>query len=157
MKKHFIKYTFVAMSISLLGLASCSSKPNDEELKKELDKQMQANAMYSGISASVNSGIVTLTGECAGNDCATEIEKQLRQNEHLDSVNNQISMKLQETDLTLRSSVLSIVSKYQGVEADVAAGTVILRGNISKAMLQPLMTELSSLQIKKLDNQMVVK
>jgi hypothetical protein len=62
-----------------------------------------------------------------------------------------------KTDLTLRTSVQTIISKYQGVQADVVAGVVILRGTIQRDQLQPLMNELSSLSAKKIDNELAVQ
>ena len=61
------------------------------------------------------------------------------------------------TDLTLRTSVQSIVTKYAGVQAEVASGEVVLRGTISRDLLEPLMTELKALNAKKIDNQLAIK
>ena len=43
------------------------------------------------------------------------------------------------------------------MQADVAAGVIVLRGNINRDNLQFLMSDLSILHPQKIDNQLVVK
>jgi hypothetical protein len=59
--------------------------------------------------------------------------------------------------MTMRTSVQSIITKYPGVQADVTAGVIVLRGNINRDNLQSLMSDLSILHPQKIDNQLVVK
>ncbi len=156
MNPYNFKKILFASFICLFSFVACNNKPDDKEIQKKVDDQMQADARFAGITATVNNGIVTLTGECEGADCASNIGREIKQNDKVDSVNNEIQMKVPETDLTLRTSVQTIISKYNGVDAEVALGVIVLRGTISKDQLQPLMTELSALNPIKIDNQMVV-
>jgi len=137
--------------------ASCNNKPTDAELQKSVDTTLKNNNNYTGVTASVNKGIVTLNGTCQGENCATDIEKKIKQDDNIDSVINNIHESVQETDLTLRTSVEAIISNYPGVEADVAAGVVVLRGSIARDHLAELMDSISALNPAKIDNQMVVK
>ncbi len=61
------------------------------------------------------------------------------------------------TDLTMRTSVQSIITKYPGVQADVAGGVIVLRGTIDRDNLQSLMSDLGTLHPDKIDNQLAVK
>jgi osmotically-inducible protein OsmY len=135
---------------------SCNNKPNDKELQENITRQLQENAGYKGVNTSVKDGIVTLDGSCEGDDCAAQAAKQAAGVAGVDSVQNNIQAD-NKTDLTLRTSVQSIISKYEGVQADVAAGVVVLRGSINRNQIQPLMNELTNLQPKKIDNQLAIK
>jgi hyperosmotically inducible periplasmic protein len=156
MKYYMLKHISILPLIILFFVTGCDNKPDDAAIQESVDERMQANAMYEGVTATVANGVVTLNGECDGENCVTNIENEIRQDKNVDSVINNISQAETETDLTLRTSVQSITSKYGGVQADVDHGVIILRGNISKDQLQPLMNEISTLQPKKIDNQMLV-
>lgn len=152
----FIKTTRLLPLLAVCFFASCDSRPNDKEIQESVDEKMRANNRYEGITATVANGIVTLNGECDGDNCATNIENELKQDDDVDSIVNNIRQAETQTDLTMRTSAQSITSKYAGVQADVDGGIITLRGTISKDQLQPLMNEISALQPKKIDNQMVV-
>ena len=92
--------------------------------------------------------MVTLTGTCNGNGCVADVEKNVAKIGGVKHVVNNLSTSA--TEFTLRTSIQSIVTKYAGVEAAVAAGEVVQRGTISRDVLQPLMTELKALNAKKL-------
>lgn len=148
----------VILTTTLFFVASaCNNNPSDEEIQKNVTAQLQENQLYSGVSGTVNEGVLTLEGNCEGENCTSQIEKELADIEGVKSVTNNIQQTDAATDLTLRSSVQSVISKYAGVQADVASGVVVLRGTIDRSQLQPLMNELETLGAKKLDNQLAVK
>ncbi|WP_207496782.1 BON domain-containing protein [Aridibaculum aurantiacum] len=143
--------------IALLSftLISCGGKVNDETLQQNVNEKIKADGGNQAINATVKDGVVTLSGTCRGENCAANIEKQIAAVEGVRSVDNQVQVD-NSTDLTLRTSVHSVISKYQGVQADVAGGVVVLRGSIDRSQLQPLMNELQSLQPKQIDNQLAI-
>lgn len=143
---------FFIMVVPTLIL-SCG-KPDDKEIQENVSKKLQEN--YKGLNAEVAGGVVTLTGTCEGENCAEQAEKQVAGISGVQSVKNNIQTDT-ETDLTLRTSVQAIISKYEGVQADVAAGNVVLRGTINRDQVQPLMNELQNLQPKRIDNQLAVQ
>lgn len=135
---------------------SCNDKPNDKEIQDNVTKTLQANKSYAGVNSTVKDGTVTLTGKCEGDDCAADIEKNIKDVKGVQKVENNIT-KDNSTDMTMRTSVQSIVVKYPGVQADVAAGVIVLRGSIDRDNLQSLMSDLGTLHPEKIDNQLVVK
>ncbi len=145
-----------AIALLLLTMISCNDKHNDKDIQDNVTKQLQDNKNHAGVSSTVKDGVVTLTGTCEGENCAADIEKNIKDVSGVEKVENNIS-KDNSTDLTLRTSVQSIITKYPGVQADVAAGVVVLRGNIERVNLQSLMGDLDVLHPKKIDNQLVVK
>jgi hyperosmotically inducible protein len=148
-------YLFL-ITVILLFATACSHQPKDEDIQAKITKQLQENADYKNINDSVKDGVVTLSGKCQGQGCDSLIENQVNGIAGVKSIINNIQ-KDDVTDLTLRTSVQSIISKYDGVQADVAAGVVVLRGSIDKKQVQPLMNELEVLKPKKLDNQLALK
>lgn len=141
--------------IILFFMSACGGH-SDKDIQENVDKQLQQNADLKGISATVKDGVVTLTGNCTSDNCDSLATQQVKGVDGVKSVDNQIQKQV-TTDVTLRTSVQSIVSKYDGVQADVAGGVVVLRGSIEKSQLDPMMNELQALKPKKLDNQLAIK
>jgi len=144
------------LSVTLLFFLSSCGGPSDKDLQDKVSKALQTNTDFKGVTNVVKDGAVTLSGNCMGNGCDSLAEQEVKKIEGVKSVNNQIQHEA-TTDLTLRTSVQSIISRYEGVQADVAAGVVVLRGTIEKKQIEPLMNELQVLKPKKLDNQLAVK
>lgn len=151
-----ISACFLAIAVLLFLTVACNDNPDDQDIQENVTKRLQENQNYKGVSAVVKDGIVTLSGKCEGDDCASEIEKNVKEVEGVQTVENNIQ-KDNKTDLTLRTSVQAIISKYEGVQADVAGGVVVLRGTIDRNQVQPLMNELEALHPEKIDNQLAVK
>ncbi len=143
--------------VFLLSMAaSCNNKPDDKDIQDNVTKALQDNKNYAGVNSNVKDGTVTLTGKCEGDNCAADIENNIKNINGVQKVDNNIT-KDNSTDMTLRTSVQSIITKYAGVQADVAGGVIVLRGTIDRDNLQSLMSDLGTLHPDKIDNQLVVK
>ena len=153
LKKIFLPFLLIGL---MFFASTCTNQPNDEEIQASANKQLQENPAYKDITASVKDGVLTLEGICKTADCDSLVANELKGLEGVKRIENKIKMDL-ATDLTLRTSVQAIISKYEGVQADVAAGVVVLRGSIDKKLVNPLMNELKALKPKKLDNQLALK
>lgn len=140
---------------SSLAMLSCSSR-NDDEIQKDVNQSL-SESKQSNVTAQVADGVVKLDGQCMGENCADSIAARIKDIDGVKDVENNLQQGTVETDLTLRTSVQSIISKYQGVQAEVAGGEVVLRGIIQRDQLQPLMNELGTLKAKKIDNQLAVQ
>ncbi len=149
----FFLFAFFAIAIS----SSCNNKRSDAEVQQSIKEQLRSNQGYRGVNAVVKDGVVTLTGQCEGENCAQAIMEKVKRIEGVNKIENNIAQADTGIDYTLRTSVQSIISKYEGIQADVAAGVVVLRGSIQRSQLQPLMAELNTLEAKKIDNQLAVK
>lgn len=142
-----------------LLLASCGGR-SDEKIQKDIQEQLRGRdgqTAFQNINATVKDGKVQLSGTCEGGNCADSAARLVKTIDGVKNVENNIQQTQAQTDLTLRTSVQSIISKYQGVQADVAAGVVVLRGIIQRDQIQPLMNELHALQPTKIDNQLAVQ
>ncbi len=141
--------------LSMFFIVSCSSKPDDQQIQENVTKYLQDNKNYAGVTSTVNEGVVTLSGMCEGDNCVAAIEKDVAGIKGVSKVENNIS-KDNSTDMTMRTSLQSILYKYPGVQADVASGVIVLRGTIDRDNLQPLMSDLTKLNPEKIDNQLSV-
>jgi hyperosmotically inducible protein len=146
----------------MLCTASCSGKRSDEKIQQDVKEILMTSGggsgqSYPNVSAAVKEGTVTLSGQCETENCADSALARVKKIEGVKEVVSNIRQAPAQTDYTLRTSVQSVISKYQGVQADVAAGVVVLRGTIKREQIQPLMNELSSLQPKKIDNQLAIQ
>ena len=161
MKKLSWKSFHLAIMIAVLFLASCGNKRTDDQIQQDVTERLSANKnnnqVYSNVTTSVKDGVVTLSGQCEGDNCGDSVMARVNEVEGVDNIVNNIQETAIPADLTLRTSVQSVISKYQGVQADVAAGVVVLRGSIQRDQIQPLMNELSTLKAKKIDNQLAIQ
>jgi hyperosmotically inducible periplasmic protein len=144
--------------IFVVALASCGSR-SDEDIQKAVNEKLGATsgAMRGNVTATVKNGVVQLSGTCETQNCADSVASVVKEVDGVKSVENKVQQTQAETDFTLRTSVQTIISKYQGVQADVSGGVIVLRGLLSRDQLQPLMNELSALNPKKIDNQLAVQ
>jgi len=145
-----------AISILLFLMTSCNEKNTDEDIQENVTKQLKDNKKYTGVNFTVKDKVVTLTGMCEGDNCAADIEIKVNNINGVEKVINNTTSN-NSTDFTLRTSVQSIIIKYPGVQADVADGNVVLRGNIDGVILPNLMSNLAALHPKKIDNQLLIK
>ncbi len=146
----------LAIALLFTVAASCNNKPDDKQIQDNVTKNLQDNKNFAGVTSNVKDGTVTLTGTCEGDNCAADIENKIKSVDGVQKVENNIT-KDNSTDMTMRTSVQTIITKYPGVQADVAAGVIVLRGNIDRDNLQSLMSDLGTLHPEKIDNQLVVK
>jgi len=145
-----------AIVLLLVFAMSCNNKPNDKDIQDSVTKQLQSDKSYTGVNSTVKDGVVTLSGTCEGDNCPAEVADKIKKVNGVEKVESTL-IKDNSTDLTMRTSVQDIVSKYPGVQADVTSGAIVLRGTIDKDNLQSLMSDLNTLHPEKIDNQLVVK
>ena len=143
----------------IILLTSCGGR-SDGDIQKAVNEKlsaMRAETRSTNVTATVKDGVVQLSGTCETPNCTDSIATVVKEVKGVKSVENKVQQSQAKTDFTLRTSVQTIISKYQGVQADVAGGVIVLRGLLSRDQLQPLMNELSALNPKKIDNQLAVQ
>ncbi|MFD0795421.1 BON domain-containing protein [Mucilaginibacter litoreus] len=157
MKQNNLTRSLAVLTIGLgMGVITSCGGPDDQNIQTNVKKELQSEAGLKDVKATVKDGVVKLEGNCNGENCDSLATRKTKAVAGVKSVENTITKSV-ETDLTLRTAVQSVVSKYQGVQADVAGGVVVLRGSIAKNQVQPLINELQALKPKKLDNQLAVQ
>jgi hyperosmotically inducible protein len=144
------------------GFVACKGKPSDAEIQTEVTKALSDEA-GSGLTASVNKGVVTLTGTCKDEACRNSCANEAKGVKGVTDVVNNITVPVAAApveitpDAPLQDAVNNVVKTYSDVKAEVKDGVVTLRGNIERSKLQDLMMALNGLKPKKIDNQLVIK
>ena len=135
--KNFKKlFSVVLIAGSFIIMQGCKGDVKDDKVLENVQAQLALDQAFKGVMAEVKDGVVTLSGTCDGDDCAKLAENKVSEAEGVKSIENNIKND-HETDLTLRTSVQSIISKYEGVQAHVAGGIIVLRGSIVRNQVQP--------------------
>jgi hyperosmotically inducible periplasmic protein len=160
MKRLFLKINLAIILLAGLSLQSCKGR-TDADIQTDYQNEIRNDAQLSTITATVNDGVMTLSGQCPDQACRTNAEDKAKKTKGVKSVVNNISVGTSapvviEDDATLRNSVTNVVNKYPGVTAVVNGGVVTLNGTISRDNLQKLMPELHALNPKNIDNQLTV-
>jgi hypothetical protein len=161
MKKNFSFITSVAFCV--VAAFSCKSGDDDATVQNKLNTELSNRP---GITASVNKGVVVLTGNCPDQDCKTNAENAIDDIKGVKKVVNNISIVSANqsnapveiaSDDNLKTSVRTIVKEYKGVDADVNNGVITLRGQVKREDLQKLIISLNELRPKKIQNELVIK
>ena len=162
MKQMNLKLTWVSMLFCLLcffQLQSCKGKNKDADINAAIQSKAQTDSNLTGVNATVAEGVVTLTGQCADENCKTNAENAVKDIDGVKKVVNNITVApvTINPDQELSSGVQLITARYEGVQADVSDGVITLRGQIKRDSLQQLMMDLNALRPKKIENQLVLK
>ena len=147
-----------------LFIIGCKGKTNDADLQSAVSDKLKENTSVANVTATVNEGVVTLTGQCADDNCKSSAEAAAKSVSGVKGVVNNITVASDmqapvtiSPDNTLRDSVNETLKSYSGVTATVNDGVVTLNGTIKKDDLQPLMMKLNSFRPQKIENKLVVK
>jgi len=165
MSKRIIRMFVIPLTAFLLfaSITSCKQKTSDADVKTAVDNAIAANTQLSGVSSSVDKGVVTLSGQVANDNEKSAAETAARGINGVKSVVNNLTVappapSVQITaDDPLKVSVESTVKAYPGVNATVQDGVITLTGEIKRTDLQQLMVALNSLKPKKVDNKLTIK
>ncbi len=147
------------MAILAAIITSCG--PKDATISKAVQEITQQYA--DGISANVQKGVVTLSGELpAGIDFAA-LEAKLREIKGVKNVINNLTVKVEEPVITpdqlLTEKINQLINdtKYSDVKVSVMDGIITLEGSVNKTDLMGLIQTLSEMQPKKINNNLVLK
>jgi hyperosmotically inducible periplasmic protein len=157
-----LKLSWLSMLICMLGffeLQSCKGKNKDADINAAIQSRTQTDANLTGVNATVADGVVTLTGQCADENCKTNAENAIKNIDGVKKVVNNITIApvTINPDQELTSGVHRITARYEGVQADINDGVITLRGQLKRDSLQQLMMDLNALHPKKIENQLVLK
>ena len=163
------KYSCRALLILLLFIlpffiSSCG--PKDSKIQADVETAIRNNPSTNGIAASVDKGVVTLSGECKDEASKSAVESEVAKVKGVKQVVNnctvtpppaQAAPVTVNPDATLITSVNDAIKDYPGVVATVKDGVITLTGKIKRSNLQKLMMSLQSLKPKKIDNQLTIQ
>ncbi len=145
----------------LLTVVLFGCKPKDSEIQQNLTEQLST---FSGVSATVTDGVVTLTGQVADDATRANAETEAAKVKGVESIVNNITVTpppppvVINTDDSLRNAVNSLVSsQYKDVKVQVNDGVVTLTGSIKRSELATLMQKVNEMRPKRVENQLQIK
>ncbi|HTF18725.1 MAG TPA: BON domain-containing protein [Chryseolinea sp.] len=156
---------FVVMAL-VLFVAGC--KPSDEKISAAVTEALKANPSLSVVSAAVNDGVVTLTGEVEEDALKSSAETLVAAVKGVKSVNNSLTVKPkgptpEELAKTADEALITQVNtnfatyKVEGITATVQDSVVTLTGDIKRSNLQNAMKAAMESGAKKVENKMTIK
>ncbi len=139
-------------------LAACG--PKDADIRTGVDAALAATP---AVTASVASGVVTLSGEFADEATRTATEAKVKDVKGVKSVVNSATITppppppvVMSPDDSLLTNVGVALQEFPTLSASVADGVVTLTGEIGRVELPKVMQALSALNPRKIDNKATV-
>ena len=151
-------------SLALMaGIISCG--PNDEKINEAAKAALTGNSALSGVSASVEKGVVTLSGDVETDDLKALAQTTVSEVKGVKSVVNNVTVTpkgptpeelKRMADSALQAKVTDGFTRYKvsGVTATVADSIVTLTGDIKRADLQNAMKAANEAAPKKVENKL---
>lgn len=156
----FVKLLPVLM-ISIL-FVSCGVK--DIDIQTAITEKAATTPELAGINASVNKGVVTLSGEFKDDASKSVAEEAVKSIKGVKSVVDNATIAppppppvVINPDDQLSKSVADVAKDFSGVSTSVTDGVVTLTGNIKRSELPRLMKALNTLKPKKIENKLTIK
>lgn len=137
--------------VLFVGLTSCGTK--DKTIQENVDKILPA-----GMSATVEKGVVTLTGELKAQAMISGTETVVKAMKGVKSVVNnctvaapevvQPKVEIPKVDAALEAKVKDALKDFPGVQFILKDGQIDLSGEVLRAKLAPLMQILQGMGLK---------
>ncbi len=157
----------VILPLCSMLLFSCGGN-KDASIQTAIESKKKEMKEMAGITASVDKGVVTLSGECPDTSAKSLCEQSVSSIPGVKKVVNNLSVTppppppapapvVIAADDPLTANVTDAIKDYPGVSAAVKDGEITLTGDIKRASLQKLMMSLHSLKPRKINNQLTIK
>ncbi|MET3878131.1 BON domain-containing protein [Chitinophaga sp. OAE865] len=149
--------TTVILSVGLLFMISCKSKPKDADIQAAVTTALQSSP---GVTADVKDGVVTLSGSVASQADKDAAEAAVKLNQGVKSVVNNVTVTPPPpppaapevtADDSLKTAVAGIVKDFPGIQADVKDGVITITGEQKADRWKKLKMALDALKPKKVD------
>ena len=159
MKKNLI-LTMLALVV-MLAVGATSCKPKDADIQKAVQTEIAANPDAAGVTATVDKGIVTLTGEVKDEATSAAINGIAAGVKDVKSVVNNLSVPqtpiVTAQDTELQTGLVDALKDNPAVSYTVKDGVVTLTGEVKSSDLPTILQKVSALNPVKIDNQITVK
>jgi osmotically-inducible protein OsmY len=154
-----IKVLTAVVFAASLTFVSC--KPKDADIKAKVDEIIKADPMFTGASADVKDGVVTITGEMKDTACKSMCAKTIKEKEIKgvkEVVNNatvpapvEVAPPASLTtvlDEATQQKVKDGLKDIPGVTVTFDGEKAVLTGEVTKANRMKIMQMLSSAKVK---------
>lgn len=161
-----MKYRSLLMAcLMLMGVCLFACKPDDSKVQQAINEKLTATP---GVTATVQGGVVTLSGDVADDAAKTAAEEAIKAVPGVKSVTNNINVQAPapppppvsiNPDDVLKKTLDSAYSAagFSGVTVSVANGEVTLEGEAKKSDLRKIMQTAQESKPKKVNNKLTLK
>jgi osmotically-inducible protein OsmY len=74
---HLLNTLLLTILISL-SLPACTAKTDDASIQKRVNDELKKDRAGAALNATVDNGVVTITGECRGDNCAQDLAEKVK-------------------------------------------------------------------------------
>ncbi|HRG04127.1 MAG: BON domain-containing protein [Paludibacteraceae bacterium] len=158
------KTSFLSMlALTLLiavGVTSC--KPKDADILKAVQTAIATSPDAAGVTAAVDKGVVTLTGEVKDEATSIALNALAAGVKNVKSVVNNLTVVppapiISASDQAIIDGLVAALKDNPTVTSAVKDGIITLTGEVKKADLPKILQKISTLKPVKIDNQLTVK
>lgn len=160
MKKTSLISMLALALLLVVGVSSC--KPKDADIQKAVQTAIAANPDAAGVTAVVEKGVVTLTGEVKDEAASVALNALAAGQKGVKSVVNSLTVVppapvISASDQVLIDGLITALKDNPTVTTAVKDGIITMTGEVKKADLPKILQKISALKPVKIDNQLTVK
>ncbi|WP_170970953.1 BON domain-containing protein [Ilyomonas limi] len=74
-------------------LPACTAKTDDASIQQRVNEELKKDRAGAALNATVDNGVVTITGECSGDNCAQDVADKVRKMQGVKDVQVQVIAK----------------------------------------------------------------
>ena len=67
-------------------LPACTAKTDDASIQQRVNEELKKDRAGAALNATVDNGVVTITGECKGDNCAQDLAEKVKKMQGLKDV-----------------------------------------------------------------------
>ena len=76
--KSYLRITLQFILFSSLTLSACTAKNDDASMQQRVNEELKKDRAGAALNATVDNGVVTITGECKGDNCAADLAEKVK-------------------------------------------------------------------------------
>ena len=76
--KRYIQTALLLLLYSTVMLCACTAKTDDASVQQRVNDELKKDHAGAALNATVDNGIVTITGECSGDNCAAGLAEKIK-------------------------------------------------------------------------------
>jgi len=87
--RNLLSALLLAMCIAF-ATPACTAKTDDASIQQRVNEELKKDNAGATLNATVDNGVVTITGECSGDNCAQDVADKVRKMQGVKDVQVQV-------------------------------------------------------------------
>ena len=97
MKMHKQLYRLLSVLLLTISLActlpACTAKTDDASIQQRVNEELKKDRAGAALNATVDNGVVMITGECRGENCAADVAEKVKKMQGVKDVQTNVIAK----------------------------------------------------------------